>query len=300
MTGPEDGAAAIPAAQRYPASDTFPTGPGIGEAFPAAVLRSQHGDPVHLPETASGRPALVVFHRSARWCAFCRTQLLHLQQHLPAFEAAGVALFAVSYDSVPTLAEFAGEHGITFPLLADEGSHLIRRLGILNDIVRPDEDVYGIPYPGAYALSASGHVLRKYFYRHYRDRPSPLGILREAFGAEVDLSACAGIEVVQGGLRVSARLADSVLVPHQHTPLYVQVTPPVTCDVQVTGEGLEVGEPLLITAPGATGFTVPLLLPSLEQDAVDVAVTVTPRGQSPVRLTLGLAVAGLNRSTPGR
>lgn len=300
MTAPEDGAAAIPAARRYPASDRFPTGPAVGGPFPAAALHNQHGEPVHLPDTASGRPALVVFHRSARWCAFCRTQLLHLQQHLPAFEAAGIALFAVSYDSVPTLAEFAGEHGITYPLLSDEGSHLIRRLGILNDLVRPDEDVYGIPYPGAYALSASGHVLRKYFYRHYRDRPSPLGVLREAFGAEVDLSACAGAEVVQGGLRVSARLADSVLVPHQHTPLYVQVTPAVACDVQVAGEDLEVGEPLRMTTPGVTGFAVPLLLPSLEHHALDVAVTVTPRGQSPVHLALHLAIPGLNRSTPAR
>ncbi|MDO9445819.1 MAG: hypothetical protein Q7K37_10935, partial [Dehalococcoidia bacterium] len=56
MTAPQDGAAAIPAARRYPASDTFPTGPGVGTAFPAAVLRSQHGDPVHLPDTGSGRP----------------------------------------------------------------------------------------------------------------------------------------------------------------------------------------------------------------------------------------------------
>ncbi|MDP2328930.1 MAG: peroxiredoxin family protein [Dehalococcoidia bacterium] len=300
MTAPEDGAAAIPAARRYPTAGAFPTGPGIGEAFPAAALHDQHGEPVHLPDAAGGRQALVVFHRSARWCAFCRTQLLHLQQHLPAFEAAGVALFAVSYDSVPTLAEFAGEHGITYPLLSDEGSHLIRRLGILNDLVRPDEDVYGIPYPGAYALSASGHVLRKYFYRHYRDRPSPLGVLREAFGAEVDLSACAGAEVVQGGRRVTAQLADRVLVPHQHTPLYVQVTPAVACEVQVTGEGLEVGVPLPVPAPGVTGFTVPLLLPSLEQDNVEVTVTVAPVGQSPVHLALRLAVPGLNRSTPAR
>lgn len=299
MTASEGGTA-IPAARRYPTSDVFPTGPAVGKAFPAAALRDQHGEPVHLPDTASGRPALVVFHRSARWCAFCRTQLLHLQQHLPAFAAAGVALFAVSYDSVPTLAEFAGEHDITYPLLSDEGSHLIRRLGILNELVRPDEDVYGIPYPGAYALSASGQVLRKYFYRHYRDRPSPLGILREAFGAEVDLSACAGAEVVQGGLRVSVRLADSVLIPHQHTPLYIEVTPALACEVEVTGEGLEVGEPVLLAAPGVTRFTVPLLLPSLDQDTVDLDVTVTPRGQSPVRLPLRLAVPGLNRSTPAR
>jgi hypothetical protein len=45
--------------------------------------------------------------------------------------AAGVWPVALSYDERATLAAFAAEHGITFPLLADEGSAVIRRLGLL-------------------------------------------------------------------------------------------------------------------------------------------------------------------------
>ena len=47
------------------------------------------------------------------------------------------------------LAGFAGEYGIEYPLLADEGSKVIEQFGILNTLVLPDEPVYGIPYPGS-------------------------------------------------------------------------------------------------------------------------------------------------------
>ena len=42
-------------------------GPAMGERFPDIVLPDQHGEMVDLHETRQGRPALVVFYRSARW-----------------------------------------------------------------------------------------------------------------------------------------------------------------------------------------------------------------------------------------
>ena len=36
----------------------------------------------------------------------------------------GVALFAISYDSVEILRDFAATHGITYHLLSDQGSHV--------------------------------------------------------------------------------------------------------------------------------------------------------------------------------
>jgi peroxiredoxin len=68
-----------------------------------------------------------------------------------------VALFAISYDSVEILHNFAAAHGITYHLLSDKGSHAMRGLGLINDRVQEDHAVYGIkpsarhvnlPYPG--------------------------------------------------------------------------------------------------------------------------------------------------------
>jgi peroxiredoxin len=42
-------------------------GPRVGEAFPDIVLPNQHGIATALHEVRAGRPAIIVFYRSARW-----------------------------------------------------------------------------------------------------------------------------------------------------------------------------------------------------------------------------------------
>ncbi len=42
-------------------------GPAAGERFPEMVLTGLDGAPVSLHADRAGRPALVVFYRSARW-----------------------------------------------------------------------------------------------------------------------------------------------------------------------------------------------------------------------------------------
>lgn len=42
-------------------------GPAEGEAFPGATLTDQRGREIDLHADRNGRPAVVVFHRSARW-----------------------------------------------------------------------------------------------------------------------------------------------------------------------------------------------------------------------------------------
>lgn len=56
----------------------------------------------------------------------------------------GIALFAISYDPVEILSAFADKHGIAYPLLSDAGSHVMRRLGLVNARVQDDHAVYGI------------------------------------------------------------------------------------------------------------------------------------------------------------
>lgn len=42
-------------------------GPERGQRFPDITLPDQHGVSIDLHTDRAGRPALVVFHRSARW-----------------------------------------------------------------------------------------------------------------------------------------------------------------------------------------------------------------------------------------
>jgi hypothetical protein len=106
-----------------------------------------------------------------------------------------VALFAISYDSVAILRDFAGAHGISYPLLSDEGSQVIRALGLLNERVQEDHAHYGIapnprhvnlPYPGVFVLDAAGCVREKRFYESYRQRETGSGLVAQALGIFVE------------------------------------------------------------------------------------------------------------------
>ena len=52
--------------RRIPLGD-FPTGPEVGATLPGVVAVDQHGRTVNLHEDRAGRPAVLVFYRSAVW-----------------------------------------------------------------------------------------------------------------------------------------------------------------------------------------------------------------------------------------
>jgi Disulphide bond corrector protein DsbC/AhpC/TSA family len=117
---------------------------------------------------------------------------VELQRSLPDFERQHIAIFAISYDSVDALQGFADKFGITYALLSDEGSQVIRELGVLNDRVDEQHAAYGIarqdrhrglPYPGVFLLDAQGRVMQKRFQQSYRERETGAGILAQGFGA---------------------------------------------------------------------------------------------------------------------
>lgn len=101
----------------------------------------------------------------------------------------GIALVAISYDPVDVLAGFAERYGIAFPLLSDEGSETIKRLGLLNERIHEQHEAFGIqrfdaawgvPYPGVFVLDESGVVVDKRFTESYRERETGSGLLEQA------------------------------------------------------------------------------------------------------------------------
>ena len=57
---------------------------------------------------------------------------MQLQDSKQRFEAQGLKLAAISYDSPAILKDFAKRHKIEFPLLSDANSEIIRRFNVLN------------------------------------------------------------------------------------------------------------------------------------------------------------------------
>jgi hypothetical protein len=150
----------------------------------------------------------------------------------PALERNGISLFAISYDLVPILAAFAATHGICYPLLSDEGSHTLRRLGLINERVHEDHAAYGIqptpryvgvPYPGVFVLDERGVVVRKRFHESYRERDTGAGLLAQSLGI---LDTPRGVDTEDSGptVRVRAWLDSPTYSVFQRLHLSVELT----------------------------------------------------------------------------
>ena len=126
---------------------------------------------------------------------------------MPDFERDTIAVFAISYDAVDVLRGFADKHGITYSLLADEGSKVMRDLGVLNEHVYEHHAAYGIPkqdrhwgvpYPGVFLLDEQGQVIQKRFQQSYRERETGVGLLEQGFGLQSSLRRPEAVAKTQG------------------------------------------------------------------------------------------------------
>ena len=108
---------------------------------------------------------------------------MELQGNLVTLQKHKIQPYAISYDSVETLHEFANEHGILYPLLSDADSEVIRSFGIFNDLVPEGHRWYGVPFPGTFMVDENGLVVEKSFYANHGVRDSVANMLQERFEA---------------------------------------------------------------------------------------------------------------------
>jgi peroxiredoxin len=127
---------------------------------------------------------------------------VELQGRVEELDADGIGVAAISYDSQEILADFSQRRGITFPLLSDTASAVIREYGLLNTVVAealdsagandPDvqadvakyisvfganEGQLGMAFPGTFVLDREGRVTERFFEEYYQDRNTSANIL---------------------------------------------------------------------------------------------------------------------------
>ena len=97
------------------------------------------------------------------------------------FEAMGLTVVAMTYDSVEMLKTVEEDQGIEFTLLHDEERTHVNRLGVLNDVdYEPGQRAYGVPFPGIFLIDADGTIQAKFAEESYRDRPDFADVLAAA------------------------------------------------------------------------------------------------------------------------
>lgn len=108
---------------------------------------------------------------------------MQLQEKMSAFDALGISVLAISYDEPDALKDFQDAYRITYTLLSDPDSKVIRDYGILNTLIAEDDHPwFGIPFPGTYVTDSQGIITHKFFENNLVLRVGPEELLRAVDG----------------------------------------------------------------------------------------------------------------------
>ena len=137
------------------------------------------------------------------------------------------------------LRHFAQRRGLQYPLLADEGSAVIRAFGILNETVPRGGLSDGVPYPGTYVLDERGIVQSKHFEDDYRERLTGGSILlRQMSGGGTET-----FEIETRHLKLQGSSSNATVYPGIRVTLAIDV---------------ELPEKMHVYAPTVTGGYIPI------------------------------------------
>lgn len=106
--------------------------------------------------------------------------MVQLQSSKDEIEAQGLKVVGLSYDSEEIVKDFAERHGIEFPLLADEDSSSLEKLGLVNPEGKGMTE--GVAFPGIIYLNSKGLIQETFFEDSYVERPTPGSVLGKLFG----------------------------------------------------------------------------------------------------------------------
>jgi hypothetical protein len=157
---------------------------------------------------------------------------VELQGRYDEIKKQGLGLVAISYDSPDTLQTFAKSRGITFPLVSDPGSAIIKRYGLFNAEADPQTRSYGIPHPGTFIVDRSGKVTARFFEDAYQERYTAAAIL----AAQGETPAGDPLTARTNHLSMRASITDASVAPGERLSVIVDVTPASTMHVYAPGK----------------------------------------------------------------
>lgn len=196
---------------------------------------------------------------------------MQLQNAKLRFEAQGIRLAAISYDSPAILKDFADRHKIEFPLLADPQSKIIASYGVLNQ--EATGMTKGMALPGYLYIDTSGTIRERYFEEKYTDRFTANNLMAKLFP---ELAEEVGQKVDAPHLSAELGQSDHAVAPGSLFSLVAQIELPR--DVHVYAPGVKGYKPIELELAPSPEFelTAPVYPPSriLYLDAIKEQVPV--------------------------
>ena len=171
---------------------------------------------------------------------------MELQSRVEELRDLGLGLATISYDPPETVAAFARQHDITFPLLSDERSATIKRYGILNtvpeqalgpnrndpsvkadvetyvSVVNPSARMVGIAFPGTFILDPQGRVTSRFFEDFYVERNTVSSLMLKLGAGTASMST---VKASSPHLSVTTYASDAAVAPGNRFALALDVVP---------------------------------------------------------------------------
>ena len=163
-----------------------------GDAAPAFELPDGDGMMWRSQDLLRQGPLAAVFYRG-RWCAYCNTQLVALQQIHAQIAARGASLVAISPQTQKHTYMTRDMHALRFPVLSDAGNETARRFGLVyrvpQDLQRMYESImtklpgyngdqsWELPLAATYVILPDGTISDARVSVDWRQRPEPEEII---------------------------------------------------------------------------------------------------------------------------
>lgn len=163
-----------------------------GDQAPDFVLNDPDGKPVSSRDLLATGPLVVSFYRGV-WCPYCNMDLQALQAELPAIEARGASLVAISPQTPPNSRKSQRDNKLGFPILSDVKAEVANAFGIRfalpdylikvykalrNDLPLVNADPsWVLPMPARYVIGTDGVIAYAEINPDYTQRPDPSELL---------------------------------------------------------------------------------------------------------------------------
>jgi hypothetical protein len=213
---------------------------------------------------------------------------VQLQNARQRFEAHGLKLAAISYDSQAILKDFSARHNIDFPLLADPDSKIIRSFGVLN--AEAKGMTRGMALPGFFYIDENGIIRQKYFEPNYADRFTPNNVIGKLF-PELTEEVSQNVEAPH--LRLALEQSDRVVAPGSRVTLIAEIELPH--DVHVYAPGVQGYKPIQLALHPTGGIELsPAVYPASKTLYLEAIQEQVPVFDGKFRITQDITVTPSN------
>ncbi len=163
----------------------------VGDTAPDFTLPDANGQTVALHDIIADGPAVIVWYRGG-WCPYCNMQLRAMSKVLPAIQALGAQLVAISPDQPDSSLSTRERDSLEFHVLSDHDNHIARQYGVVYTV--PDTvmhyfdgrldlaaysgtDRHELPLAVTYVVDTDGVIRYAFVDPDYRRRAEPEDII---------------------------------------------------------------------------------------------------------------------------